>query len=156
MRLRTIIKADKTNVRLEGWKQGNMQPSAFQIRKNLKTVHQGKSNYWRVITFEALGKSFRVLVLYNPDREIYRATLGIEDGGQVSIVCVREFHASEPGWHCHADLECSRNVSMWNHHDLIRFPRKPKLTATYGVTSQERATELALKFYRISERGPLV
>src|SRR4051812_16819961 len=124
MRLRDVICSEKENIHLGDWRQGNMPPSAFRLRRDLKTVRQGQSYQWRVITFDALAASFRVLILYNPGRHIYRATLGLDEGGVVTIFCVHEFHASEPGWHCHVDETCHREVSHWNHRDLRKWPRR--------------------------------
>lgn len=156
MRLREIIIAEKLNIRFMDWKQGNMPPAVFKLRSDLRTLRQGKSNQWRIVTFDAIGRSFRVLILYNPDRFIYRATLAIEDAGMATILCVHEFHASEPGWHCHADPACDKGVSHWNHRELQRWPKHPLSSADYDVDTQDRATQIALKFYRISERGSLI
>lgn len=133
-----------------------MQPSMFRLRTDMRTLRQGKSYHWRIITFDAAGRSFRVLILYNAERSIYRATLGVEDAGVVAILCVHEFHAGEPGWHCHADLPCDRGISHWNHRELSRWPKRPVVGVEFDVSTKDRATEIALKFYRISERGPLI
>lgn len=156
MRLRDIIRSYKENIRFGKWQQGNMQPSAFKLRNDLRTVRQGRGYSWRVIMFEVTGESFRVLILYNPSRSIYRATLGVEEAGVVTILCVHEFHASEPGWHCHADPSCEKDVSHWNHRDLQRWPKRPYARTEYDVLTEDRATEIALRFYRVSERGTLI
>lgn len=156
MRLAEVISSPKSNIRFSEWRRGKMQPAAFRLRADLKTIRHGNAYNWRVITFDVIGRSFRVLILYNPGKSIYRATLGIEDSGVVAILCVHEFHAQEPGWHCHVDQTCSRNISYWNHRELQKWPKKPTLAASYDVSSEDGATEIALKLYRISEKGPLL
>ena len=156
MRTQDVVKAKKSKIRMQEWGQGNMPPSAFRLRKDLKAVKQGKSNKWRVITFSANYDSFRVLILYNPDRFIYRATLGIEKNGVVNILCVHEYHASEPGWHCHVDRKRVKGVTFWNHSELQKWPKKPLYEAKYEVDTLDRTTEIALKFYKITEEGPLL
>jgi hypothetical protein len=156
MRVRDIFRSKKEAVVLEPWKQGDMPPSAFRLRQNMKSVGQGKSYHWRIVRFGAGGENFRVLILWNEGKQIYRATLGHEVGEVVRIVCVREFHAREPGWHCHAVSQCKQGVPVWNHGGLRRFPRGTSEADEFGVTSKERATALALRFYGVEQSGVLL
>lgn len=156
MRVREVIRADKTNIKVGPWQDGNMPPGQFRLRANMKTFRQGRSYRWQVITFDALGASFRVLLVLNLSKHIFRATLGIMESGEARIVCVREFHASEPGWHCHAVLRCDDGVSYWNHTKLARRPFRPDPSAPFDITTDSDATARALRFYRIEERGPLL
>ncbi|WP_424135132.1 hypothetical protein [Roseomonas chloroacetimidivorans] len=122
----------------------------------MKTTDQGSSYEWRIIRFSALGEAFRVLVLLNDIKEIFRATLAHEVGDIVRIICVREFHAKEPGWHCHAAIKAGQGVTDWKHRELRKHPLRPDYSAEFGVTGQESATAVALRFYRIEERGGLL
>lgn len=72
----------------------------MQVTKN-KNYKKGPDYHWRVATFCALGQSFKVLILINQIKEIYRAYLGVDCGGDMRVLCHHEYHASEPGWHCH-------------------------------------------------------
>ena len=134
MRVRDVIKAPKSGVAMDPWKRGSMPPSAFRFRPNMKTVSQGLSYEWRIIRFQALGSAFRVLILLNEGKQIYRATLAQDVGDLVRIICIREFHAKEPGWHCHAVLHTNQGVSDWKHRELRRWPRTPDNEAEFGVT----------------------
>jgi hypothetical protein len=156
MRVRDVLRAEKRDVILEPWKQGNIPPNVFRLRPNMKTVGQGKAYHWRVVRFAADAWSFRILIVLNEEKSIYRATLGQEVGEVVRIVCVREFHAREPGWHCHSVLLCHQGVSVWNHRDLRRFPRGVSESDSFGITSRERATALALRFYNVEQSGDLL
>jgi hypothetical protein len=156
MRLREVLRAKKADVVLEPWKRGAIPPSAFKLRQNMKAVGQGSAYQWRIIRFSAATEQFRILVLWNEAKNIYRATLGQEVGGVVRIICVREFHAREPGWHCHAVLRCHQGVSVWNHRELRRFPLGISETDDFGVTSNERATAIALRFYNVEQSGGLL
>jgi hypothetical protein len=156
MRVREILRAPKGDVVLEPWKQGDMPPAAFRLRQSMKTVGQGKSYHWRIIRFTAYSESFRVLIIWNEGKQIYRATLGHEVGEVVRIICVREFHAREPGWHCHVVLSSPQGVSVWNHGGLRRFPQGVFEEDAFGITSRELATTLALRFFGIDQSGELL
>jgi hypothetical protein len=71
-------------------------------------------------------------------------------------MCVHEYHAMEPGWHCHVDRNGDRAVAHWNHQSLKRWPSVPLRSASYDVTSRESATAIALKVYSISAGGTLL
>ncbi len=110
----------------------------------------------RIIKFSACGCSFRIQLLLNQVKRIYRAILAVELDEEVRIVCVREFHIREPGWHCHAVLRCEQGVSTWMHRDMRRYPRRADLDAEFDVTSREWATGIALRFYNVVPQGGLL
>ena len=122
----------------------------------MKKIGQGATYQWRIITFAALGNHFRVLVIWNDSKQIYRATMGQERNGLIRIICIREFHANEPGWHCHAVLRCSQGVGGWTHRELRRTPQGVQIDEEFGVTSKEQATAIALRFYGVAESGALL
>jgi hypothetical protein len=126
MRVRKVIEADKVDIELGEWKEGNMPPSYFRLHKSGKTVKQGKSYLWQIIKFSVGTQKFRVYVLFNQMKEIYRGTLGVEIKEEVKIICVHEFHIREPGWHCHSVLHSEQGVSTWMHRNLKKTPRKAR------------------------------
>lgn len=156
MRVREVIRAGKSNIELGQWSIGSMPPSHFRIFKQMKTIKQGQDYSWRIVKFSIDDTWFRVLILLNQAKQIYRATLAVEVGEEVRIICVREFHVREPGWHCHAVLRCEQGVSTWTHRGLRRYPRGFDLPAQFDVTSQTRATNIALRFFNIAPQGGLL
>ena len=102
MDLKELIRAKKTDVELSKWTSGRVPRSAFpQSLVKERWYRLGKSYHWRTVKFRADGKDCRVLMLINEDKSIFRARLGVEKIGDMIIMCDHEWHASEPGWHCH-------------------------------------------------------
>jgi hypothetical protein len=99
VRLQEIIRAPKVAIHLGEWHRGNVPRADFPIAK--KAYGLGRSYEWRVIKFEALGIQCRVLVVLNSPKEKYEAILGVMADGRLRILCSYEYHAAEPGWHCH-------------------------------------------------------
>jgi hypothetical protein len=101
--------------------------------------------------------------LLNLSKQIFRATLGVTENGETAVLCEYEFHASEPGWHCHArcdDLELldsavtrfgsKRLPSAGKHHRRDRF--------TFGKAELTEVTAFnaAVKFFKLyKEEGTL-
>ncbi len=62
----------------------------------------GRSYRWCVLTFVALDIECRVLIVLNAGKQKFEAILGAMADERVRVLCSYEYHASEPGWHCHA------------------------------------------------------
>ena len=156
MRVLDVFKGIKTDVKIGPWKSGKIPAADFRLRRNMKPIRHGSSYRWQLIRFASDGMPCRVLVVLNQEKEIYRATLGQDVDDEVRIICVREFHVKEPGWHCHTVLRCEHGVSSWLHGEMKRLPPQQDDEAVFEVTSDERATALAMRFYRIDISGPLL
>jgi hypothetical protein len=156
MRVRDVIKAPKENIVTAPWRQGAIPPSAFMMRRDQKKRDLGASWWWRTIDFEAFGKPCRILIQLHAVKQSCSFTLGIHDDiGMLRLVCVREFHLSEPGWHCHSVLTAENGVRSFAHHGVRRFPKKEKNDEAFGVELRT-ATALAAKFYCLVGQGELL
>jgi hypothetical protein len=126
MNLKTLILAQKSSVDTGGdWKRGEIPRSKWPSRRaKTKAYKYGQLYRWRVITFHAAGYDCRVLLLFNEAKQIFRATLGVVVSGDTITVCDYEFHASEPGWHCHA--RCGDLADINPAHNRFGGVRLPK------------------------------
>lgn len=98
MRIGDIIRAHKANVEISGWNTGKIPPTAFKIKRKFPT---GADWDWRVITFLALDRNFRLLLRLNIDKAYYSAILSLETGSVIQVICHHELHLSHRNWHCH-------------------------------------------------------
>jgi hypothetical protein len=113
----------------------------------------------RSLKFEALGEKFRVLIRLHEAKEQYAATLGMEVDGDLAILCVYEFHGTEPGWHCHLSCDPAKDVPTGIHRGpwIMRIPtgnshhRRKK----FGV-SEANALTIAADRFRIRTGGTLL
>jgi hypothetical protein len=159
MRLKDVIRAEKADIEIGSWNSGHVSRSAFPLsRARKKNYRYGPSYDWAIVKFTALGARFRVLVLLNESKEIYRATLAMDVPNDERALCQHEFHASEPGWHCHlhrmdiADVPDGvfrGNMQRWPGGGTILSRQE------FGIT-KDNAIGVALRFYRIEIRGPLI
>ena len=105
MDLRNIIKAKKSGIDTGKWGNGHMSRPNWPSRKaKAKAYKWGPDYHWRVLQCDVdwvLGKC-RVRLILNKRKQIFRATLGVTVDGETKTLCDYEYHASEPGWHCHA------------------------------------------------------
>ena len=149
MNLKEVIRASKSEIDTGRWADGHIPRAAFPLSKvKEKSFKLGKSYSWRLVKFNALGSGFRILIVLNKDKEIMRCRLGLEDSGDMKVLCDHEFHASEPGWHCHFTL---KDVSLLTpgvvRADLER--RRPKMadpTAKFMVTKDGALTIAAERY----------
>lgn len=156
---KALITSPKTDIQLSPWKSGKLPPNTLPLRRGCKGVSQGNSWRWRIITFFSQGKECRLWLNYNYSKLIYRATLAFNESGFFKIVCIKEFHPSEPGWHCHSSMRTERGVSDFTHRMLNRYPKFDRLThsvAAMGIETEQEATSFALQFFRIEEKGDLI
>ena len=159
MNITEIIRALKTDVSVGQWNTGHVSRSAFPISSaRAKNYKFGSEYKWRVVKFDCLNRSFRILILLNEAKQIYRATLGIEVENEMAIICQHEFHASEPGWHCHVTMadDSTLPIGVVRQH-LRRWPASSARHSRmeFGV-SMANAVSLAAARFRVSEVGPLV
>jgi hypothetical protein len=162
LRLKDIIRAPKTEIVIGGWHAGRVERKDFPIAK--KAYRLGSSFQWCVITFQALGAECRVLVVRNDGKQKYEAVLGVMGAnGMLRILCTYEYHASEPGWHCHATHDDVSTLSAGTMRGpwirRIPGPRKPHRCGKYSkftMSDAKQAIRFAVDRYKIAEKGPLL
>ena len=161
MRLRQVIAAPKTKIDLGEWNTGKVPRKDFPMAKAAYSL--GNSFRWRVIKFEALATECRVLVVVNAAKQKYEAVLGVMASNGLRILCSYEYHATEPGWHCHAthDDTNSLTIGCMRGPWIRRVPgarknhRQTKFS-TFQIADNDAAIRFALKRYRIESKGPLL
>lgn len=162
MDLLDIIRAEKTDVSVGAWGTGHIPKAQFPI-PNAKAKHYkfGNEYRWRVVKFDCLNTRCRVLILLCEPRLIFRATLAVEVEGDLCIVCDHEFHADEPGWHCHLTsndvasvLEDVRNGARRSH--MRRWPKAGTNHSRidFNVTESSALT-IAAERFRFVAQGSL-
>lgn len=111
MKLADVIRAEKTELRIGEWQQGRVPRSTFPMSKVREKYYKFGPEYkWRLVRFNSGDMKCRVLILLNEGKQIFRARLGVEKNGDMVVLCDHEFHASEPGWHCHCARESACGI----------------------------------------------
>jgi hypothetical protein len=162
LRLKEIVRASKSEIKIGAWHSGKVERRDFPIAK--KAYGLGRSFRWCVITFQALDIECRVLVVFNEPKQKYEAILGVMAvDGSLRILCSYEYHATEPGWHCHATHDDVTTLS----HGFMRGPwirripgaRKQHRLGKYPkftIGNESKAVRFAIDRYKIGERGTLL
>jgi hypothetical protein len=159
MNVKQIIRAEKGTVTVSEWKSGHISPASFPLSKvKRKTYKFGPEYQWRIVNFECLGQKFRILLLPNENKQIFRASLGAEDNGDTILMCHHEWHASEPGWHCHVSFnEVESLPSGVSRSHLKRYP-KPGVNhkkIEFHIDTKN-ALSFAAEVYKFSAQGDLI
>lgn len=149
MNLKEVIRSSKADIDTGKWADGHIPRAAFPLSKvKEKAFKLGKAYSWRLVKFNALGSCFRILIILNKEKEILRCRLGMEESGDMKVLCEHEFHSSEPGWHCHFT---QKDVSLLTpgvvRTDLER--RRPKVAdpmAKFTVTKDGALTIAAERY----------
>lgn len=80
---------------------------------------------WRLVHFDALDESFRLLIAWRPDVEEYLCYLGMDVDGDTRMILDLSFHGTHPGWHVHT--HCGHvdelPVGVMRSHVHKRIPR---------------------------------
>ena len=154
MRVKDIFMAEKKILDWGKWNQGGKVPKSLFYLIKSNQFQFGKAYRWRVIKFEALGEYFRVLVVYNLNKEQFYAHLGMEIGRDMKLLTSYEFHGTHSGWHVHSacglieHIPVGRQKGPWNR----RIPRAKQhhRNTEYGVTDVN-AADKACKAFNIVE-----
>lgn len=158
MRLKEVISAQKTDIKISAeWKAGKVPKHDFPIAR--QAYRLGNSFIWRTISFAALGRNFRVLVIMNETKLKYEAMLGLMDAGMLRLLCSYEYHPNEPGWHCHATCEDSATVprGIMRGPWVRRIPRAGKYHRRHAYPEDRNvAIHRALDRYNIEQKGLLL
>jgi hypothetical protein len=110
VRLRQLVSAPKSEIKIGAWHSGKVPKADFPMAKQAYGL--GASFRWCVISFVALGVECRVLVVVNFQKQKFEAIFGALATGTARILCSYEYHATEPGWHCHAACDDLATVPL--------------------------------------------
>ncbi len=158
MHLRQIINADKTEIKVGAWRRGKVPKADFPCAK--RAYGLSNSFEWCVIDFTALGAKCSVLVVLNQAKEKYQAILGVLTDAQLRILCTYEFHATEPGWHCHASCDEMDEVprGFMRGPWVRRMPRpiRTHRRQVFGINNHREAERFAFDCYKIRTKGDLL
>ena len=158
IRLQEIVRSSKSDIQVGGWHQGRVPRAEFPIAKS--SYDLGRSFRWCVIKFVALDNHCRVLVVLNEPKQKFQAFLGVFADTRLRILCCHEFHAGEPGWHCHAVCgEVTKVPEGFMRGPWVRRLPHAKRThrrLNFGVNDLDAAKRVAIDRYKIWTRGPLV
>lgn len=164
MNLKGIIAAKKAAVDTGEWRRGEIpRPKWPSRRAKAKAYKYGPLYQWRIISFQAAGSDCRVLLLFNESKQIFRATLGVTKGGETVVLCDYEWHASEPGWHCHARCDDFASISpAYNRFGSVRLPkadsfhRRMEFKHLKQPLSAQTAFNCAISIFKIDRAEGLV
>lgn len=159
MNLTDLITAKKTDVVTGAWKEGTIpRPQWPSKRANAKFYKWGPSYRWRIVTLSVLGAECRILLLLNQTKQIFRASFGITRQGDTTVLCDYEFHASEPGWHCHARCDDIADIENGtNRFGSVRLPkagshhRRDSFEFRRREFSEEAAFRCSVEFFRLDK-----
>lgn len=153
MKLKDVIRADKTVLDMGKWAAGTMPRTVFQLSKSKGRSYRLGSYRWRVIQFSALDQIFRLLIVYHAGKEQYRATLAVEIEADLAVLCSFEFHGTHPGWHFHVLCDPIDLIprGVVRHPRQMRFPdvRRSHRNITCPILNDDRALDLAARKYKL-------
>jgi hypothetical protein len=107
VRARELILKPKTVTKAGEWKTGKMTRNAFPLSP-ARSFRLGASWTWRIDVLEIDRVECRLLTAFDPLKQRFMAWLSYQRGDSYTVIARLEFHASEPGLHCHA--ACDRPV----------------------------------------------
>ena len=158
MKLLEIIRAQKNNVAVGGWKKGAIPKAQFPLtRAKLKL---GLDWEWRLVTFEALKQEFIVLIQLNLKKEEYRAILAMKYDMTLKVICHHELHTCHFNWHCHlieGDVHETYAGVLRDRDRMKRWPvfRSSECTVPFNP-NKNNALSLAAGHYRFESNGELL
>ena len=158
-RLRRIVGAPKDDIRVGPWTNGKVPRKDFPMAKQAYGL--GNSYRWCVVSFVALGLECRVLIVLNRAKEKFEAILGaVGVSGMMHVLCSYEYHAGEPGWHCHAACDDLGKVPQGYMRGpwVRRLPgaRRTHSSLDFTINSEAHAINSACEFYKIKAQGLLL
>lgn len=161
MRLKDIVRAPKDAIKVGEWHSGKVPKADFPIARSAYRL--GNSFKWCVITFQALGAECRVLIVQHEAKQKYEAILGVMSTNGLRILCSYEYHASEPGWHCHATHDHVDTLSQgamrgpWiKRVPGVRKIHRPQKHQNFKIGDATAAIRFAIDRYNIETKGPLL
>lgn len=165
MRVKDVLRAPKSGIDWGKWHQEKMPASAFPLKKGKRRAYMLPASWrWRIVKFDAVGHSFRVLIAYRPDLEEFKALLGLDQSGDTTVLVDLAYHGTHPGWHAHSwCAPFERAVSgVMRYPGLRRIPggRRPHRATQYvsggGQMNDAYALQIIVERFNIAEApGPL-
>lgn len=120
-----------------------------------KSYKFGPDYIHRFVYFEIQQHKYTIWILLNESKSISRARLGLEVGQDMVVLCDHEWHASEPGWHCHFTREDQGKVEPGAvRTGKKRWPRGVN-TSEFGVT-KANVIDKTLEFFGAGMKGELL
>ena len=154
MDVRRIIRAPKRITSAGKWSAGTMPRTAFPLSKSGSKAYRLGNRRWRVVTFDALGVSCRLLVNYHQMLLQYQAMLGVEIDGDMKVLASLEHHPTHGAWHAH--LTCGPIVaapSGIRRGPWVRLMNaKGRRYRFPAPQSDEAAFARAISFFRLGTR----
>lgn len=164
MKLRTLIVAKKSSVKSGEWKRGEIPRPLWPSRRaKAKAYKYGPQYQWRIVAYQSGGLDCRLRILLNLDKQIFRATMAVVSDGDTLVLCDYEYHASEPGWHCHARCDDLADVNAsTNRFGARRLPgsssfhRRPDFAFGKAELTEITAFNAAVQFFKLDRVEGLV
>jgi hypothetical protein len=157
-RLRRLVAAPKSDIRIGSWHSGKVPKKDFPMAK--QAFGLGKSYKWCVVSFVALDTECRVSIVLNIGKEKFQAILGAMGAEILRVLCTYEYHAGEPGWHCHAACDDLSAVPLGYMRGpwVRRVPaaRRTHSRQDFGIKDEITAQRRAFACYKIETPGPLL
>lgn len=161
-RAQDIRNANKNVTDWGRWQSGRMPPGAFPLSKpRRRSLRLGSAYTWRLVRFEALGHTFRLLIAINLSKEQYRATLAIEHPRDLAVLASYEFHGTHAGWHllaaCGEIEEVPQGVMRGPWQSRYPGARHRHRKQEFGIADDQQALAAAANFFRLHKtEGTLV
>lgn len=157
MNVADLIRGEKTKLNLGTWASGHVPRSAFPMsRVKEKQYRYGQAYRWRLVQFFSMGYKCRVLILLNTEKEICRFRFGVEMADDMVVLLDKEFHAGEPGWHCHfTPARIDSAIAGVARAGKRRWPRGSDPKAKFGVT-ESGALNIAAEMFQFGATGSLL
>jgi len=144
MRVQDIIKAYKEIIDWGKPQQGTMAASIFPLSKRKRQSLKLGSRYrWRLVKFQALERSFRLLIAYHTLFDNYEAYLAVEVGQDLCVLASYSYHGTHPGWHMHVGCGDTNSlpVGVLRHPWFRRIPKAGKVCPQYQIRIGQRPYE---------------
>ncbi len=99
-------------------------------------------------------------MVFHRAKQKFEAILGVMAGQTLKVLCSYEYHAGEPGWHCHAACDEVGHVPIGYMRGpwVRRIPaaKKAHRDLDFAISDELAAQRKAFDCYRIEQKGPLL
>lgn len=160
MKLRELVRASKDVTDWGKWQQVKMPPRAFPLSRRRGGSYRLSYKYtWRVVLFDAVGASFRLLLAFRTDIQQFEAILGLIDESDTKVIASYEFHGSHPGWHLHANCDSieSLGAGFRKSGQEKRLPKYRQVHRRLNFDINEgNALAIVSKIFQLPQESPAV
>lgn len=149
-----VVRAEKTEIELSDWQDGPISHQRFPLARRKLSLGMGFE--WRIAKFNALGRTFRVLIALCAEKERYRAILAMETDNLLKVLCHHELHTNHFNWHCHlvrGNVDEVRSGVLRDNDTMFGWPKfsTSECTVDFDVDRQ-KAVDIAARRYRFERR----